>query len=120
MKRSKKQKEYQAGRIAPIVRFVVQGYITWIQKNTTINDGAKIPDEASVIQALKETYPGDKLRAEGSKLWAEGNKLWAEAILQVHGNIKLEWKNWSELGYECHLETGEVFKPSDVVLPTSK
>jgi len=33
-----------------------------------------------------------KLRAEGSKLWAEGDKLWAEAILEVHGNIKLERK----------------------------
>jgi len=63
---------------------------------------------------------GDKLRAEGDKFWAEGDKLWAEgdklraeAILEVYGNIKLEWKNWSEekQDYECHLETGEVFKP---------
>lgn len=54
-----------------------------------------------------------KLWAEGSKLWAEGDKLWAEAILEVHGNIKIEWKNWDEKkqDHECHLETGEVFKP---------
>ena len=63
---------------------------------------------------------GDKLRVEGDKLWAEGYKLraegdrlWAEAILEVCGNIKLEWKNWDseKQDSECHLETGEVFKP---------
>ena len=56
---------------------------------------------------------GGKLRAEGGKLWAEGDKLWAEAVLEVYGNIKLEWKNWSaeKQDYECHLETGEIFKP---------
>ena len=56
---------------------------------------------------------GSKLWAEGSKLWAEGDKLWAEAILEVHGNIKLEWKNWDseKEDYECHLETGEIFRP---------
>ena len=54
-----------------------------------------------------------KLRAEGNKLWAEGDKLWAEAILEVHGNIKLEWKNWDseKRDSECHLETGEIFRP---------
>jgi len=56
---------------------------------------------------------GDKLYDEGDKLWAEGDKLWAEAILAAHGNIKMEWKNWSDdkRSYECHLETGEVFVP---------
>ena len=56
---------------------------------------------------------GSKLRAEGDKLRAEGDKLWAEGILEVYGNIELEWKNWSEekQDYECHLETGEVFFP---------
>ena len=52
-------------------------------------------------------------RAEGNKLWAEGDKFWAEAILQVYGNIKMKWKNYNsnKNDYECHLETGEVFKP---------
>ena len=63
---------------------------------------------------------GDKLVAEGSNLWAEGSnlraegsKLWAEAIIEVHGNIKMEWKNWDSKkeSYECHLETGEIFVP---------
>ena len=56
---------------------------------------------------------GCKLRAEGDKLQAEGNKLWAEAIIEVYGNIKLEWKNYNlgKQDYECHLETGEIFKP---------
>jgi len=52
---------------------------------------------------------GDKLRAEGDKLWAEGNKLWAEAILEVYGNIKIEWI-WKDNKYDCKLETGEIFK----------
>ena len=62
---------------------------------------------------LKLRAEGNKLRAEGNKLLAEGNKLWAEAILDVYGNIKLEWKNWSEKKQdcECYLETGEIFKP---------
>ena len=62
---------------------------------------------------LKLYAEGNKLYAEGNKLWAEGNKLqaegndlWAEAILEVYGNIKIKWE-----GDECHLETGEVFKP---------
>jgi DNA repair protein RecN (Recombination protein N) len=43
---------------------------------------------------------------------AEGDILWLDAVIAVHGNIKLEWKNWNETtkSYECHLETGEVFK----------
>ncbi len=69
---------------------------------------------------IKLRADGDKLRADGDKLWADGaklradgDKLWAEAILEVHGNIKLEWKNYNsdKQDYECHLETGEVFKP---------
>ena len=55
---------------------------------------------------LKLYAEGDKLYAEGDKLYAEGNKLWAEAILEVHGNIKMEW----ESNGDCVLETGEVFK----------
>ena len=62
---------------------------------------------------LKLRAEGSKLCAEGSKLWAEGNKLWAEAILEVYGNIKMEWENYNveKKDYECHLETGEIFKP---------
>ncbi len=53
-----------------------------------------------------------KLWAEGDKLRAEGNKLWAEAILEAHGNIKLEWLYRERAdGYACKLETGEVFEP---------
>ena len=54
-----------------------------------------------------------QLRAEGNKLWAESNRIWAEGILAVYGNITFEWKNYSSKknDSECHLETGEVFKP---------
>lgn len=56
---------------------------------------------------------GDKLRVKGTKFRARGYKLWADCILKRYGNIKMEWKNWSKekKDYECHLETGEVFKP---------
>ena len=52
-----------------------------------------------------------QLRAEGNKLQAEGNKLWAEGVLEVYGNIKLEWI-WqsTKQDYDCKLETGEIFK----------
>ena len=61
---------------------------------------------------LKLCAEGSRLCAEGNKLYAEGSKLWAETILEFCGNIKLEWKNWKDnKGYECHLETGDVFKP---------
>ena len=71
-------------------------------------EGGKLRAEGAKLWA-----EGAKLWAEGSKLWAEGDKLWAEAVLEVYGNIKLEWKNWSaeKQDYECHLETGEIFKP---------
>jgi len=56
---------------------------------------------------------GEKLQAKGNKLRAKGNRLWAETILEVYGNIKVEWKNYDyeKQDYECHLETGEVFRP---------
>jgi len=64
-------------------------------------------------EGFKLRAEGDKLRAEGDKLWAEGDKLWVEAIIEVYGNIKLKWNNYSseKNDYECHLETGEIFKP---------
>ena len=77
-------------------------------------EGSKLCDEVDKLwdagpqlyaEGFKLRAEGFKLRAKGSRLRAEGGKLWSEAILEVHGNIKLEWK-----GQECHLETGEVFK----------
>jgi hypothetical protein len=43
---------------------------------------------------------------------AEGNKMWAEAIIEIYGNIKLEWKNYDrdKNDSECHLKTGDIFK----------
>ena len=61
---------------------------------------------------LKLRAEGDKLWAEGNKLRAEGDKLWAEGILEVYGNIQLEWKWRAEKNdYACELETGEIFEP---------
>ena len=80
----------------------------WAEGNKLRAEGDKLWAEGDKLRA-----EGNKLRAEGDKLWAEGDKLWAEAIIEVHGNITFEWKNWNveKQSYECHLETGEVFKP---------
>jgi hypothetical protein len=51
------------------------------------------------------------LYAKAEGLYAKANGLWAQVILETKGNIKMEWKNWTEKGYECHLETGEIFRP---------
>lgn len=62
----------------------------------------------------RETYAkGEKLRVECNKLWNEGDALWANCILEVCGNIKIKWNNRSidNFDSECHLETGEIFKP---------
>jgi hypothetical protein len=85
-----------------------EGNKLWAEGNKMWAEGYNLWAEGNKLRA-----EGNKLRAEGDKLWAEGNKLWAEAIIDVHGNIRMEWKNWNEdkQAYECHLETGEVFKP---------
>lgn len=81
----------------------------WNERMSLRAEGSKRFAEGNIFFA-----EGSKLFAEGSKLWdegdklrAEGNKLFAEAIIATYGNIKVEWKN----GVECHLETGEVFRP---------
>ena len=78
-----------------------------IQWNTRLKlyaEGDKLYAEGSKLYA-----EGDKLYAEGSKLRAEGDKLYAEAILEIFGNIKLEWK-WRTAGHDCKLENGEIYK----------
>ena len=68
----------------------------------------------------------DALMAKGNALWAKSDALWAKsytlraksdtlwakAIIEIKGNIKIEWK-WipAKNDYSCTLETGEVFEP---------
>lgn len=75
-------------------------------------EGNKLWTEA-IAESDELRAESNRLKAESDKLWAESDKLWAEAIIEVYGNIKLEWKNYNveKNDYECHLETGEVFKP---------
>jgi hypothetical protein len=84
----------------------VEGNKLWAEGDKLRAEGNKLRAEGNKLRA-----EGDKLRAEGNKLRAEGNKLWAEGIIEVYGNIKLEWKNYNEKyqSYGCHLETGEIF-----------
>ena len=44
---------------------------------------------------LRLRAEGDKLWAEGDKLRAEGDKLWAEGVIEVHGNVLIEWTGTS-------------------------
>ena len=78
-------------------------------------EGDKLYAEGSKLRAEGDKLyaEGDKLYAEGIKLRAEGDTIWIGAILELYGNIKLEWKNWNQEknSYECYLENGEVFKP---------
>lgn len=80
----------------------------WAEANNLRAESNKLWAESNKLWAEAK-----KLRAEAKKLRAEGDKLWAEAILEVYGNIKMEWKNYNQekQDYECHLETGEIFKP---------
>lgn len=86
------------------------------------DEGIKLQDEGDKLwengdplcaEGEKICAEAEKLWAEGRKLCADGDKLWAEGILAAYGNIKLEWKNYNhkKRDCECHLETGEVFKP---------
>ena len=85
-----------------------EGDKLWAEGDKLHAEGKKLRAEDDKLWA-----EGDKLWAEGDKLRAEGDRLWAEGILEVYGNIKLKWKNYNseKQDYECHLETGEIFKP---------
>jgi hypothetical protein len=96
------------------IKLYAEGNKLWAEGNKLRAEGDKLYAEGNKLWAEgnKLYAEGNKLWAEGNKLWAEGDKLWAESVLEVYGNIKLEWKYVSEKNdYECWLETGEIFKP---------
>ncbi len=98
-----------------------EGDKLWAEGNKLWAEGDKLRAEGDKLWAEgnKLRAEGNKLWAEGNKLWAEGDKLWAEAIIEIYGNIKIEWKNWheKEKSYECHLENGIVYNPSEIIEP---
>ena len=87
----------------------------WKKRLELRAEGNKLQAEGFKLWVAGEKLctKGEKLLIEGYKLYTKGNELWEKAIKEVYGNIKLEWKNYnSEKGEcECHLETGEIFKP---------
>ena len=89
-------------------KFRAEGNKLCAEGNKLCAEGDKLWAEGNKLCA-----EGNKFRAEGNKFRAEGDKLWAEGVLEVYGNIEMTWKNWSEekRDHECHLETGEVFRP---------
>ncbi len=80
--------------------------VAWNKRLRLMAEGAKLRAEGDKLRA-----EGAKLWAEGAKLWAEGAKLWAEKIIEVCGNIKLEWR-FRENDYDCILDVdgGITFK----------
>ena len=76
----------------------------WAEGDKLWAEGDKLWAEGDKLRA-----EGNKLWAEGDKLWAEGDKLWAEGILEVRGNVTVEWKNDGS----CVLGTGETFTEED-------
>ncbi|OQA38461.1 MAG: hypothetical protein BWY51_00927 [Parcubacteria group bacterium ADurb.Bin316] len=94
----------------------------WKYRCSLWNKGTKLQSKAKKLWIKNNNFTAknNKLRAEARKFWAESDKLYAEAdilwtsaVLEVYGNIEMEWKNLSrkKQDYECHLENGEVFKP---------
>ena len=98
----------------------------WARRCTLMADGRRLGTEAAKLTRegnkfeLKNKAIGSKLRAAGSwlyeagsKLMAEGEHLWAVTLTWHREGVKIEWKKWSakKQAYECHLGTGEVFKP---------
>ena len=88
--------------------------VQWQARLKLRAEGDKLWAEGHKLRAEgdKVWAEGDKLRAEGDKLRAEGDKLWAEAILEVHGNIFLEWK-WRGNIVDCYLENGDIYRGDD-------
>ena len=88
--------------------------LQWQARAKLRAEGAKLWAEGAKLRA-----EGDKLRAEGAKLRAESAKLraesaisWLTAVIELYGDIKLEWKWRSNKGdYACVLENGEVYEP---------
>ena len=57
----------------------------------------------------------DKLWAEGDKLRAEGDKLWACKIIELIGNVTVQWTYVKTVEYNdfyrCELGNGMTFEP---------
>jgi hypothetical protein len=88
--------------------------VAWKKRAKLRAEGAKLRAEGDKLRAEGDKLwaESDKLWAEGDKLWAEGDKLWAEAVIEIKGNITIEWTWVSEKkDYRCTLGTGEVFEP---------
>lgn len=83
----------------------------WKARAAKIAEGDKLWAEGSKLFAngSKLRAEARKLRAEGDKLWAEGNIAWFTAVIEVHGDIEIEW-----LPGDCsfRLGNGEVYGPA--------
>jgi|WetSurMetagenome_2_1015567.scaffolds.fasta_scaffold755693_1 hypothetical protein len=93
---------------------IEEGSKLWTAGNELRAKGNRLRAEGDMLRADQLWAEGDKLWAEGDRICSEGDRVWEAAVIEVYGkNIKMEWKNWNieKHSYECHLETGEVFKP---------
>ena len=89
------------------LKLCAEGDKLWTESNKLWAECDKLCAEGNKLRAEgnKLWAEGYKLYAEGNKLYAEGYKLWAEAVIEVHGNITMEWKSLAH----CVLGTGEEF-----------
>ena len=95
--------------------------IRWQERLRLRAEGDKLRAEGDKLWAEGDRLraESDRLRAEGDKLWAEGNKLraegdkmWAEGVIEIYGDIILEWKRRGDV-LDCHLENGDVYRGDD-------
>jgi len=78
----------------------------WNERCKILAEGRKRYAEGGRLcaEGHKLCAEGHKLQAEGRKLHAEGRKIFINKVIEVHGNIKIEWK-----GDSYHLDNGEMY-----------
>lgn len=79
----------------------------WSERLKIWAEAQKLQHWAEELQDVVERH-----RFNAEILRDKANKVWADAILKERGRVRIEWKyyNIEYAAYECHLETGEVFK----------
>jgi hypothetical protein len=85
--------------------------VAWTSRLKLRAEGERLRAEADRFWAEADRFwaDADRLWAKGERLRADADRLWAEAIIEVYGNIRIEWK-FRDGVVDCHLETGEIFR----------
>lgn len=76
-------------------------------------DRFKSPQNSRVtvwFSAVASWYEWEDQKMQANKLRYFADQLWSDAVLEHCGNIRLDWDEEPGKGWNCRLETGEVFK----------